>query len=80
MPYYIYKISNSDGIGLVKNLELIDEFEGFKDAKTKAKALRAESPPESEYAYKVIFADNQLFAEEQLLEKREKPILMEHEI
>jgi len=28
---------------------------------------------------KVMFAENQLLAEEQLLEHREKPILMEHE-
>jgi hypothetical protein len=28
---------------------------------------------------KVMFADNQLSAEEQLLEHREKPITMEHE-
>lgn len=80
MPYYLYKISDSGSIGLIKKLELIDEFQGFKDAKVKAKALRAESEPESAYVYKVIFADNQLLAEEQLLEKREKPILMEHEI
>lgn len=80
MPYYIFKISNSDELGLVKNLSLVDEFHKFKDAKLKAKALRAETELDSKFTYKVIFADNQLFAEEQLLEKREKPTLMEHEI
>ena len=80
MPYFLYKISNSDGIGLVKNLQLIETFEKFRAAKIKAKALQAESTAESEYIYKVIFADNQLMAEEKLLEKREKPTLMEHEI
>ena len=80
MPYYLYKLSNSDGIGLVKNLVLVDEFQKFKDTKLKAKALRAECEPDSAFSYKVIFADNQLMAEEQLHEKRVKPTLMEHEI
>jgi len=35
--------------------------------------------PEDGVSYKVIFADNQLQAEESLQEKREKPVLMEHE-
>ena len=80
MPYYLYKISQTDDIGLVKNLQLVETFDKFKAAKSKAKALRAETGPESEYIYKIIFADNQLMAEEQLLEKRIKPTLMEHEI
>jgi hypothetical protein len=80
MPYYLFKISSLDEIGLVRNLTLIDEQEKFKDAKLKARALRAEAGADSEFIYKVIFADNQLLAEEQLLEKREKPTLMEHEI
>lgn len=80
MPYYVYQISNSDKIGLIKNLQLMEEFQAFRDAKLKVKEMRAESEPNSEIIYKVIFADNQLMAEEQLLEKRKKPILMEHEI
>ena len=80
MPYYVYQISNSDKIGLIKNLQLMEQFQAFRDAKFKVKEMRAESEPNSEIIYKVIFADNQLMAEEQLLEKRKKPILMEHEI
>jgi hypothetical protein len=80
MPYYIYQISNSDGIGLIRNLQLLDEFQAFRDAKSKVKAMRTASGPDAEFIYKVIFADNQLMAEEQLLEKRKKPTLMEHEI
>jgi len=78
MPYYLYKISTLEGIDLVKNLELLEVHDSFRDAKKQAKKLRAESPAE-EFSYKVMFADNQLSAEEQLMEKREKPILMEHE-
>jgi hypothetical protein len=80
MPYYLYKIGNTDAIGLVKNLDLIEEFEKFRDAKLKARELRSEMSPDTAFIYKVILADNRLIAEEQLLEKREKPTLMEHEI
>ena len=78
MPYYLYKISTPDGLDLVKNLELLEVHEGFRDAKNRAKQLRAEQA-EDGFVYKVMFAENQLSAEEQLLEKREQPVLMEHE-
>jgi len=78
MPYYLFKISSRDSIDLVKDLELLEVFEAFRDAKTEAKKLRSEQA-EDGFSYKVMFADNQLSAEEQLLEKREKPVLMEHE-
>ena len=78
MPYYLYKISTPEGIDLIKNLELVNQFDLFKEAKTLAKKLRSEQDDESSI-YKVMFAENQLLAEEQLLEKREKPILMEYE-
>ena len=78
MPYYLYKISTLEGIDLVKNLELLEVHDAFRAAKQKAKKLRAE-PSEENSSYKVMFAENQLAAEEQLLEKREKPVLLEHE-
>ena len=78
MPYYLFKISSSDKIDLVKDLELVEVFDAFRDAKTEAKKLRSEQA-EDDFSYKVMFADNQLSAEEQLLEKRDKPVLMEHE-
>jgi len=56
MPYYLYKICSADGIGLVKKLELKDDFQKFKDAKTKARAFRAESEPDSVIKYQVIAA------------------------
>ncbi|MDH3629570.1 MAG: hypothetical protein OER98_00505 [Gammaproteobacteria bacterium] len=78
MPYYLFKISSHGNIDLVKDLELVEVFDAFRDAKIEAKKLRAEQADNS-FSYKVMFADNQLSAEEQLLEKREKPVLMEHE-
>ncbi len=78
MPYYLYKVSSPEGLDLVKNLELLEVFEAFRDAKARAKQLRAQDA-ESGFSYKVMFAENELSAEEQLLEKREQPVLMEHE-
>ncbi len=78
MPYYVYKISTTEGIDLVKRLELLATHEVYRDAKREAKQLRVDSA-ESDAIYKIMFADNELAAEEQLLEKREKPVLMEHE-
>lgn len=78
MPYYVYRIENAE-FAMLKKLELINEFESFQDAKKFAKSTRAAQSPDDNAVIKVMFADNQLHAEEQLMEKREKPIVMEHE-
>jgi hypothetical protein len=72
-------MTTQDGMSLVKNLELINEFATFKEAKRFARQKRVELPEDSNEMIKVMFAENQLIAEEQLLEHREKPVLMEHE-
>lgn len=79
MPYYVFKMSSPEGMELVKNLELIDDYESFREAKNFAKEQRAELDKDDTSIIKVMFADNQLLAEEQLLAYREKPIVMEHE-
>jgi hypothetical protein len=78
MPYYLYKIASHDSLELVRQLELLGTYEAFKAAKNEAKRLRVEQPLEG-ISYKVMFAESQLAAEEKLLEKREKPVLMEYE-
>lgn len=78
MPYYVFKIQASE-LAILKQLELLKEFDSFKQAKTFAKSLRAEQAEGDETQIKVMFADNLLSAEEQLMEKREQPIVMEHE-
>lgn len=79
MPYYVFKMSSPEGMALVKNLELVTDFESFREAKNFAKEQRATLDEDSSTVIKVMFADNQLMAEEQLLAYREKPIVMEHE-
>ena len=79
MPYYIFKMTSQEGMNLVKKLELITDFDTFKEAKAFARQQRGELPVDSNEIIKVMFVENQLIAEEQLLEHREKPVLMEHE-
>ncbi|MBL4712549.1 MAG: hypothetical protein JKX75_08660 [Gammaproteobacteria bacterium] len=79
MPYYVFKMRSPEGMELVKNLVLSDTFESFREAKVFAKNQRAELAKDDNTQIKVMFADNQLLAEEQLLAYREKPVVMEHE-
>ena len=79
MPYYVFKMSSPEGMGLVKNLELINDYESFREAKNFAKEQRAGLDKNDTSVIKVMFADNQLLAEEQLIAYREKPVVMEHE-
>ncbi|PCJ88013.1 MAG: hypothetical protein COA54_04420 [Thiotrichaceae bacterium] len=79
MPYYVFKMSSPEGMALVKNLELIGDYESFRDAKNFAKSQRSELDNADTAQIKVMFADNQLLAEEQLMQHRDKPIVMEHE-
>lgn len=77
MPYYVFKVTQPTQ--LVKNLDLQDAFDEYKPARTLARDLRKNAEPGEQAIYKLVFAANQLEAEENLLEKREKPILMEWE-
>jgi len=79
MPYYVFKMSSPEGMALIKNLELITDFESFREAKDFAKEQRALLDKDDDSVIKVMFSENQLLAEEQLLAYREKPIVMEHE-
>jgi hypothetical protein len=64
MPYFIYKIHPP-----LRRLEKVEIFDRFKPASEHAKSLRRE-PAGCEV--KVIFADNELQAEDLLSQVREK--------
>jgi hypothetical protein len=78
MPYYVYKVETAE-LALLKQLELVKTFEKFKEAKNFARDARADQAETDVAEIKVMFADNALAAEEMLMEKRDKPIVMEHE-
>lgn len=78
MPYFVYKIA--PGVSkIVKNIEPLENFEKFKDAKNFAKEKRQQENAEDSNIYKVIFAENSIDAEEKLQEQREDTILREWE-
>ena len=78
MPYYIYKITEGP-TDLLKTLEKMEQFDAFKEAKQRARSLRADMAETDKWIIKVMFADSELEAEEKLMEKREQPILREWE-
>jgi len=77
MPYYVFKITQPTPI--LKNLDLQDSFENYREARALARSLRADLPANSKITVKLILAGSELEAEEQLQEKREKPIVKEWE-
>jgi hypothetical protein len=72
MPYYLYRITERP----IRQLTKIAQFPGFKEASAEAKRLRAEEPAQAGVTIKVIFADNELHAEDQLSQVREAPLLV----
>ncbi|MEE9328261.1 MAG: hypothetical protein V3U71_13330 [Cocleimonas sp.] len=77
MPYYIFKVTQPTPI--VKNLDFQKQFENFKEAKQFSRDLRAELPLNGAITVKMMHAINQLQAEEIILEKREKSVVLEWE-
>ncbi len=77
MPYYVYQITESSH-HLVRHLDLLEQYDSFRQAKLKVGEYRT-IPENSASTFKIVFADNQLEAEELLQEKRETPVLMEWE-
>ncbi|MBK9956692.1 MAG: hypothetical protein IPP18_16810 [Rhodocyclaceae bacterium] len=68
MPYYLYRVTQA---GPVKQLEKITEFGFFKHASAEAKRLRQASDLPAGTLVKVIFAENELQAEDLLNQVRE---------
>lgn len=65
MPYFIYKI------GPLNILEKLGQAESFKDARTRANELRKGLDPNKGQFIKMIFAENELAAEDTLSQPRE---------
>ena len=76
--YFVYKISPTVA-NLVRPMEMVEEFETYKEARDFAREQRQNPDNDPQDTFKVIFAENALDAEEKLGEKREQPILKEWE-
>lgn len=77
MPYYVYKITQPTP--LLKNLELKNDFETYKEARNFAREQRTTVPLDGGILFKLVHAATELGAEELLMEKREKTVVMEWE-
>ena len=78
MPYFIYKIT-SRSTGAIKGLEYIDKYDEFKQAKKFIREQRITIGHDSRTTIKMIFANDELEAEQRLREPRNAPILREWE-
>jgi hypothetical protein len=67
MPYYIYKVVTQP----IRQLEKLAQYDVFKDASAEAKRLRKETDLSGGIQVKMIFADNELLAEDLLNQPRE---------
>ena len=64
MAYYIYRVFP------FARLEKVGQFEAFKDASSEAKRLRAAEGQTADFKLKVIFAEDELQAEDLLSQIR----------
>ena len=78
MPYFVFHIEKNSR-DRVQELTLLDQFENYKQAKNLARSKRAEMQVDQPGDIKIMFADNQEYAEKKLFETREAPILREWE-
>ncbi|HNQ04960.1 MAG TPA: hypothetical protein PKH69_10140 [Thiobacillaceae bacterium] len=65
MPYFIYKV------GPLSILEKQGQADSFKEAKTLANEIRRHLDPKAGQVVKMIFAENEMQAEETLQQPRE---------
>ena len=77
MPYYVFKITQPTE--LIKQLNFQGSFEEYREARELTRSLRKDLPLDSGITVKMLFAANQLAAEEILMEKREESVVMEWE-
>lgn len=67
MSYYIYKVCRKP----ILRLEKIEKHEGFRAASERVKKLRQELSLDDSCEVKMIFAENELVAEDLLSQTRE---------
>lgn len=67
MPYFVYEIHP------MRIVKKIAQFDKFKEASGFAKVIRDKLTGADNFSIKVMFAENELHAEEMLGEVREKP-------
>lgn len=65
MPYFVYKVQPG------KRFELVERFAAFRDARDRARAMRAAMSEGDDHTVKVMFAKDPEEAERLMAEERE---------
>lgn len=65
MPYFVYKVFSN------KTLEPVDVFDKYREAKARTRELRAETPADADFNYRLIYARHEAEAVRLLTQKRE---------
>jgi len=66
MPYFVYKIFETP----IRRLEKLEQHDAFRVASDQAKQMRSKLGSDASCVIKVIFADNELHAEDLLNQVR----------
>ena len=75
MPYFVYRITENDDN--VKQLEHIETFSKYQEAKQVVRGKRAEKAADDHGDYRMIFAKSQIEAETLLKAPREERVIGE---
>jgi hypothetical protein len=78
MPYFIYKIT-SGSTGAIKDLECLEKYDEFKQAKKRIREKRLDFDKDNRITLKMIFAEDEFEAEQRLSTTRDAPIMREWE-
>ena len=78
MPYFVYHLEKGTN-GVVREAELLDQFDEYKKAKQFARDKRAEFDVKDAADVKIMFEDNQDLAKQKVMQNRDAPILREWE-
>ena len=78
MPYFIFHLEKGTN-GVVRDAELLDQFEEYKQAKNFAREKRSELDVKDAGEVKIMFEDNQDLAKQKVMQNRDAPILREWE-
>lgn len=78
MPYFVFSLNKGTN-GVIRDAQMLDQFDDYKQAKLFARERRAQDDVKQAEDIKIMFADNIDHAEYHLLENRDAPILREWE-
>lgn len=78
MPYFVFHLERGTN-GIVRDADLLNQFDEYKQAKQFARDKRAELDVKQAADVKIMYEDNQDLAKQKVMQNRDAPILREWE-